>query len=128
MKNTIQSKYEGADQICDMLDGSGTVSYSEKAGFFIEFIIFQKKIGRTWETISEDDFDDEANAIYQRIGSSRKAALDSGRYRILETFRPICRDQAIRIFLNGYSDNGGMMTVIAESLDKAGIEPLKETI
>ena len=127
MKNTIHAKYDEADEVAGLLSESGSVKYSKTAGFFIERCIYQKRSGRTWETLDEEDFDEEVHAITGNW-RCRKEAIETGRVRILQTFRAISRDQAIRRFLDGYDDHGGMMTVIAEALDKAGIEPLEETI
>ena len=127
MTTTLHAKYEQAEEVCDLRHEQGTVKYSETQGFFFERNVYQKRIGRTWETIDEDDFDAETTALTGKR-SGRVEAIATGRYRILDTFLPVSRDQAIRRFLRDWEDHGGMMTVISEALDKAGIDPLEETI
>ena len=51
--------------------------------------------------------------------------IKSGTHRVLKTYRPISRDQAIRHFLDGSDDVGGMMTVIYDALDRAGVAKLE---
>lgn len=95
--------------------------YSESAGFFIKAEVWQRNNGAGWES-----FDYEAPGEFE--GEPIFEGDEFGRppnHRRFHTYRPITRDQAIRIFLDAWTDHGGMMTAIDEALDAAGIEPLQ---
>lgn len=114
-KTENQSKYENADAdiFCiAFYNCSSEVKYSEKTGFFIETFIYQRRVGRVWETLDDD------SEFPEVPGATRR----------LITYRAISRDQAIRILLNNLDDLGGAITTISNALDAAGIEPLKEQL
>ena len=120
MNTPTQNKYAKATEIAEIPDG--TLKYSIEAGFFIEFWIYQRRGKRTWETISHNQIENDAEeAGLESPGSLIKA----GTHRMIETYRPISRDQAIRLFLDDYDNVGGMMSVISKALDGAGIAKLE---
>lgn len=113
-KTAHQLKYEGGKELFDAVGDDESVMYSEKAGFFIQKWIWQRRIGRTWEEMSHCEI------------SSEMLAFPPENIRQLKTFRPITRDQAIRIYFYSMEDVGGIAGAIKAALDAAGIEPLKE--
>ena len=101
------------------------MEYSEKAGFFIRSFVHQRREGRVWQTISATELEEDVSSEGLDRLDGRRGLAKKGTHRWLETFRPVSRDQAIRLFIDGYEDHGGMMTVILDALDKAGIAPLE---
>jgi|GEM_PF-6691409 len=110
------SKIKSHDICDDFGVRESSLHYSDDAGFFLITRVHQRRAARTWETISDEEY-----CRLLKAGAVRDVTV-----RTLATYRAVSRDQAIRIYLDGCDDHGGMMTVISNALDRAGIEPLKE--
>ncbi|MCX6960495.1 MAG: hypothetical protein NTW91_09525 [Verrucomicrobia bacterium] len=123
IKTPYQLRYDEGEEVCTYLfTNDDVVKYSEKAGFFVQRTIWQRKAGKSWETYDSDDpgeFDLEPIYDGDELGRTPN-------HRSFRTYRPISRDQAIRILLHSWIDHGGMMSTIGAALDAAGIEPLRQ--
>ena len=119
-KTPYQLRFENATEVCSYFSDWSCVKYSETAGFFIESTVWQINNGEGWET-----FDDERPCLNAELIFEGDELGRPPNCRRFQTYRPISRDQAIRIFLDAWDDHGGMMTAIDEALDAAGVEPLQ---
>lgn len=106
--------------MCSHFSDWSSVKYSETAGFFIETTVWQVNNGSGWENLEDATTEFKGERIYEDDELGRIP-----NHRRFQTYRPISRAQAIRIFLDAWDDHGGMMTAIDEALDAAGIEPLQ---
>lgn len=124
MKTAIKLKYEGGEEVCSLGElNDASLMYSEKAGFFVQSTIWQKREERTWETFDVDAPDSPLTTVAIEDGDEIPALPSN--YRDLRTYRPISKGQAIRLFLDMWEDHGGMITTISEALDAAGVGPLE---
>jgi hypothetical protein len=120
MKTPYQLRFQGATEVCSHFSDWSSVKYSETAGFFIETTVWQVNNGSGWENLEDATTEFKGERIYEDDELGRIP-----NHRRFQTYRPISRAQAIRIFLDAWDDHGGMMTAIDEALDAAGIEPLQ---
>lgn len=94
MKTPYQLRYEDGKEVCTYLfTNADVVKYSEKAGFFVQKTIFQRKTGKSWESYdpeSPGEFEHEPIFEGDELGRTPN-------HRSFETYRSISRDQAIQI-------------------------------
>ncbi len=122
MKTASQLKYANSDVevLCHVFpNNDAEVKYSEETGFFIETFIYQKRVGRAWESMDDNDCSIPGIILGEEIPELPFAT------RRLVTYRPITRDQAMRILLDGLPDLGGIISTINDALDSYGVESLQ---
>lgn len=96
-----------------------TLRHSPNGGFYLSEPIMQKLVGDHWEDIDPDEL---ARDVAASGGWDQLEA--AGTHRSVWMKQRISREQAMRVFLEGWEDRGGLFDAMRDALDRAGVEPL----